>query len=154
MIGSSFRIHAVASIAAVAFGALVVTAATQLTAAAATAAPAAAGRSAAAPPARFHAQLTKAMPGVNDTVATSPDSIKLWFSEKVELALTKVVVSGGGAAIPLGKPAFDGPAGDAPVVLAVRDKLAPGKYAVDWTVAGKDGHPVKGTYGFVVKAAR
>ena len=29
-----------------------------------------------------------------------------------------------------------------------------GTYTVDWTVAGKDGHPSKGSYDFVVKAGR
>jgi len=47
-----------------------------------------------------------------------------------------------------------GSAADAPVVYAVMQTLGAGKYTVDWTVAGKDGHAVKGSYSFVVKAAK
>jgi len=105
-------------------------------------------------PALFHAHLVKAQPGVNDTVTVSPDSLKLWFSERVELPLSKVALKGGGAAKMLGELAFGGPGADAPMVVAVRDKLAPGTYTVDWTVAGKDGHATKGSFAFVVKPAR
>jgi methionine-rich copper-binding protein CopC len=108
---------------------------------------------ASAPPA-FHASLKKAVPGKGDTVAVSPDTLTLWFSEKVEIPLTKVALSGGGAARKLGAPAFGGTSADAPVVVAVEEKLAPGTYKVDWTVAGKDGHPSKGSYEFVLKAGR
>lgn len=108
---------------------------------------------ASAPPA-FHASLKKAIPGKGDTVAVSPDSLKLWFSEKVEIPLTKVTLSGGGAAHKLGAPAVGGTVADAPIVVPVAEKLAPGTYTVDWTVAGKDGHPSKGSYDFVVKAGR
>lgn len=108
---------------------------------------------ASAPPA-FHASLSKAAPGKGDTVAVSPDTLKLWFSEKVEIPLTKVALSGGGAGRKLGAPAFGGAAADAPIVVAVEEKLAPGTYKVDWTVAGKDGHPSKGSYDFVVKAGK
>jgi hypothetical protein len=105
-------------------------------------------------PALFHARLVKAQPGVNETVTVSPDSLKLWFSERVELPLSKVALKGGGAVKMLGALAFGGPGADAPMVVAVRDKLAPGTYTVDWTVAGKDGHPTKGSFAFVVKPAR
>ena len=105
-------------------------------------------------PALFHARLVKAQPGVNDTVTVSPDSLKLWFSERVELPLSKVVLKGGRAAKMLGELVFGGSGVDAPMVAAVRDKLTPGTYIVDWTIAGKDGHPTKGSYTFVVKPAR
>jgi methionine-rich copper-binding protein CopC len=102
----------------------------------------------------FHAALKKASPGINDTVTTSPDSLKLWFNEKVELPLTKVVLNGGGTAHKLSAAAMGGSAADSPIVFAVLEKLGAGKYTVDWTVAGKDGHPSKGTYDFVVKAPK
>jgi len=104
--------------------------------------------------ATLHTSLKKASPAVNDTVATSPDSLKLWFSETVELPLTKVVLNGGGSVRKLSAAAMGGSAADAPVVYAVMETLGAGKYTVDWTVAGKDGHAVKGSYSFVVKAAK
>ncbi len=104
--------------------------------------------------ATLHTSLKKASPAVNDTVATSPDSLKLWFSETVELPLTKVLLNGGGSVRKLSAAAMGGSAADAPVVYAVMQTLGAGKYTVDWTVAGKDGHAVKGSYSFVVKAAK
>jgi len=137
MIGWSFRTRALVAITACG---LVVAAATV--------------DAAAARPARFHATLKKASPGANDTVAVAPDSLRFWFSEKVELPLTKVTLTAGGKAQKLGEPTFGGTTADAPLVLAVREAVAPGTYTVEWTVAGKDGHPSKGKYDFVVKPAR
>ena len=105
----------------------------------------------------YHADLKKAWPAKNDSLAKAPDSLKLWYSEKVEIPLTKVQLSMAGMptmTYALSAPAFLGEAKDAPIVLAIKDKLAPGTYTVDWTVAGKDGHPSKGKYDFVVKAAK
>ena len=104
-----------------------------------------------------HAELKKAWPAKNDTLAKAPDTLKLWYSEKVELPLTKIQLSMAGMptmTYALSAPAFLGNDKDAPVVLAVKDKLAAGAYTVNWTVAAKDGHPSKGTYDFVVKAGK
>ncbi|MCX5755602.1 MAG: copper resistance protein CopC [Gemmatimonadetes bacterium] len=102
----------------------------------------------------YHADLKNAWPAKNDSLAKAPDSLKLWYSEKVELPLTKIALTSAGKAQALSAPAYLGEAKDAPIVLAVKDKLAPGTYTVDWTVAGKDGHASKGKYDFVVKAAK
>lgn len=101
-----------------------------------------------------HARLVKSVPAKDSTVE-SPKIIQLWFSEKVSLPLVTVtVVHAGGAAAELGKAAYDGPAApESPLTLAVKAPLAPGSYTLNWTVAGADGHPVKGSFGFAVKAA-
>lgn len=102
-----------------------------------------------------HAELKKSWPAANDSLAKAPDSLKLWFSEKVELPLTKIqLMMGGTMQHQLGAPAFLGATADAPVTLVIVDKLSAGKFTVNWTVAGKDGHPSKGTYDFVVKAGK
>ena len=104
--------------------------------------------------ARRHVSLKKSSPAANDTLAASPKVISLWFSEKVDLAVTTVKVAGrDGAAAPLGKLARDATA-DAPVTAEVLKPLAAGPYTITWVVAGADGHPIKGTVNFVVKAAR
>ena len=102
----------------------------------------------------YHASLKKAWPASHDTVAKSPDSLKLWFSEKVEMGFTKITLASAGTAKKLSDPAFLGEAADAPIVLAVKEPLAAGPYSVTWTVAGKDGHASKGTYDFVVKGGK
>jgi methionine-rich copper-binding protein CopC len=60
-----------------------------------------------------HAHLTKSQPGANETLMAPPDAIRLWFSERPEIALTVVAprdesgeavglgASHGGAATPL-----------------------------------------------------
>ena len=104
--------------------------------------------------AAYHAVLKKSWPAAHDTVPASPDSLKLWFSEKVEVPLTKIALVSMGNPKKLSDPAFLGAGDDAPIVLAVTEKLAPGSYTVNWTAAGKDGHASKGTYDFVVKAGK
>jgi methionine-rich copper-binding protein CopC len=102
--------------------------------------------------ARRHVHLKKSTPADKETLASSPKSISLWFSEKVELAVTTVKVADAkGVAAQLS--ALRREAADtAPVIADVTKPLADGKYTLTWSVAGKDGHPQKGTVSFVVKA--
>jgi len=99
----------------------------------------------------FHTHLKRSEPSANDTV-TSPSAVKLWFSEKVTLAFTKVAVKNpAGVAQPVGAPAFADTSKDAPVVVTLTAPLAPGTYTVVWSAAGDDGHPARGKFDFVVK---
>ena len=110
--------------------------------------------SAAAAPARFHTKLVKSAPAANDTLATAPTAISLWFNEAVDLKVTTVKVAGASGAVKTGALTRDAKLKDAPVVAAISSALAAGKYTVSWSVAGDDGHPVKGTFDFVVKGAK
>jgi methionine-rich copper-binding protein CopC len=93
---------------------------------------------AAAPVALFHPKLLKSSPSAHDTLTVSPTSVSLWLSEKVELPMTTVKLSGAGGTAALGAPSRDEKIADAPLI--------------NYTVAGKDGHPAKGTIDFVVKS--
>jgi methionine-rich copper-binding protein CopC len=100
-----------------------------------------------------HAELLKAEPGKNDTVATSPKFIKLWFSESVQLAVTTIRVTGpANHAVPLGA-VIMAPAAKSPVEYPVSETLKPGKYTVAWKAMATDGHPSSGTFTFVVRTA-
>ena len=110
--------------------------------------------SAAAAPARFHTKLVKSAPAANDTLATAPTAISLWFNEAVDLKVTTVKVAGASGTVKTGALTRDAKLKDAPVVAAISSALAAGKYTVSWSVAGDDGHPVKGTFDFVVKGAK
>ncbi len=110
--------------------------------------------SAAVAPARFHTKLVKSAPAANDTLATAPTAISLWFNEAVDLKVTTVKVAGASGAVKTGALTRDAKLKDAPVVAAISSALAAGKYTVSWSVAGDDGHPVKGTFDFVVKGAK
>jgi methionine-rich copper-binding protein CopC len=109
---------------------------------------------AAAPVARFHTKLLKSSPSAHDTLAASPKSVSLWFSERVELPMTAVKLAGSGGGVALGAVTRNDEVPDAPLVAAVPTSLADGRYTISYTVAGKDGHPAKGTIDFVVKSKR
>ena len=98
----------------------------------------------------FHLHLVKSAPAANATVATSPGSIRLWFSQRPELAVTTVKVTGpGSAAVALARLA----SGDSALVIApVKTAMAPGSYSVAWRTMAKDGHVIRGTFSFRVEA--
>jgi hypothetical protein len=103
---------------------------------------------------RRHTHLIKSEPASNDTLASSPRAVRLWFTEQVELAVTTVKLAGAaGAPIALAPVARPDAGQDAPVVALLKTPLAAGAYVVTWSTAALDGHPAKGTFGFVVKAA-
>jgi methionine-rich copper-binding protein CopC len=107
---------------------------------------------AAAAVARFHLELTKSEPKKNDTVATSPTAIKLYFTESVKAAATSLRVTGADAKIVTIGPVTVDTAAKSPAVVAVKQTLTPGKYTVAWKVVGADGHPAEGTFAFTFRA--
>ncbi len=110
--------------------------------------------SAATSTARFHTKLLKSAPAANDTLTTAPTALSLWFNEKVALKVTTVKLAGPAGDVKLGAVTRDEKVKDAPVVAAITTPLGAGSYTASWSVAGDDGHPVKGTFAFVVKGAK
>lgn len=121
---------------------------------------------AASPPARFpdaqanahanahrHLHLERSEPAANDTVATPPGAVRLWFSEQPELAVTTIRVSAtGGSAIALAPLTRDTGA-TAPVVAPLRAHPGPGAYTVWWRSTARDGHVSTGQFQFVIAAS-
>jgi methionine-rich copper-binding protein CopC len=106
-------------------------------------------------PFRRHTHLVKSEPAADDTLATSPRAIRLWFSEQVELPVTTVKLGiASGANVSLAALARPDTGQSAPVTAMLTAPLKPGAYVVTWSTAAKDGHPASGTFNFVVKAAR
>jgi methionine-rich copper-binding protein CopC len=106
----------------------------------------------AASPTVFHTKLIKSEPAANDTLDTAPRKLILWFSERIELKVSSVKLTGAkGKVIPLGALAHAG-AADSSVVVPVTAVLAAGSYSIMWRTASDDGHPVTGTFSFVVRA--
>jgi methionine-rich copper-binding protein CopC len=102
-----------------------------------------------------HTHLVKSYPTENDTLATPPKALRLWFSEPVELAVTSVkLANAAGTPIALDPVARPDTGKNAPVVAAVKNSLPAGDYVVSWSTAALDGHPAKGTIAFVVKSPR
>jgi methionine-rich copper-binding protein CopC len=104
------------------------------------------------PDARFHTKLVKSIPSKDTTVSTSPASLQLWFSEKIELPISRVQLTGpGNRVVPTANITRDDGKPDSPVVALLVTELADGAYVVNWTAGSADGHAVKGAYRFTVK---
>lgn len=102
-------------------------------------------------PAWAHAALVQAVPAAGATIALpAPTELRLSFSEPLELAFTKVTVSGpDGKAVQTGPLSLD--AADPQVlVVPLTGGLTAGTVTVDWTAVADDGHKSNGTYSLIV----
>jgi len=98
----------------------------------------------------FHLHLLKSLPAANATMSSAPESIRLWFSQPPELAVTSVKVTGPGSAV---VPLAPLSGGDSSLVVApVKGTMAAGAYTVVWRTMAKDGHVARGTFAFKVNA--
>ena len=94
-----------------------------------------------------HAFLDHAEPAVGSKVTAAPSEIKLWFSEQLEPALSKVQVFAGDGRLvekQTQKP------GDTAIVIVSVPPLKPGKYKVVWKAVSVDTHVTKGDFSFEV----
>lgn len=104
--------------------------------------------------AAFHAHLVRAEPAVNDTIATTPKAVRLWFSEPVELGLSRVkVVRIGGNTVKTSGLRHEGAAVTTAALDLASPPTEPGTYVVTYRVVSRDGHPTAGSYNFVLKSA-
>jgi copper transport protein len=99
-----------------------------------------------------HARLTSSEPAAMSALATAPSVIRLWFSEAPELALSAVTLKdSAGVAVALGPIQSD--TSNLGIRASIDSALPAGRYTIGWRIAGKDGHPITGSYSFVVLAA-
>jgi copper transport protein len=94
--------------------------------------------------------LKKSEPAAGSRVTSSPQLIRLWFSEQPELSMTVVSLKdANGKDFALAAPQNYG--GD-PLIVSLRlsQPLPAGRYVVTWQTAASDGHPSHGTFSFVV----
>ncbi|HMA03801.1 MAG: copper resistance protein CopC [Gemmatimonas sp.] len=102
----------------------------------------------------FHARLVRAEPAVNDTIAATPRAVRLWFSEPVELGLSRIrVVRVGGDTVKTSVLRHEGDAATTAALDLATPPSAPGTYVVMYRVVSRDGHPTSGSYNFVLKGA-
>ena len=97
-----------------------------------------------------HMKVEKTEPADGATLGAAPTAVQLYLTEKPDLAVTKVELSGASGKVALG-PAHM--MGEKTLMAAVTGKMAQGKYTVSWQTAGKDGHLQKGSFAFTLKAA-
>jgi methionine-rich copper-binding protein CopC len=104
--------------------------------------------------ATFHAHLKKSVPAAGDTLTASPREVRLWFTEKPELVGSSVTVKdAAGGTVALGKLHADS-ADAMQLVASITTPLSPGAYSLAWRTMGADGHPVRGSFAFVMRAAK
>ncbi len=96
-----------------------------------------------------HGALKRSDPAANTTLATAPTAIRLTFTEPAELAVGRIELTGSdGRSVAL-SPVRHGDS--VTVMLAdILGALRSGRYTVAWQVAGRDGHPVRGTFSFAI----
>lgn len=98
----------------------------------------------------MHLRLTKSAPAEDAQLSAAPTEIRLWFSQAVELSISRIkVTAADGTEIELGKVET---AEAEVLVAAVPPDVAAGTYEVAWRTSSGDGHPITGTFGFTVAA--
>jgi methionine-rich copper-binding protein CopC len=96
-----------------------------------------------------HAHLQKAEPPVGASVKTPPAEVRLWFTQKLEPAFSKLqVVDGRGQSVAKGDSTVD-PADPAQMSVALMP-LEPGTYKVTWRAVSVDTHVTEGDHVFTV----
>lgn len=99
-----------------------------------------------------HLAVSKTMPADKSTVSESPARVQVWFTQQPSPRVSLLEMKGpAGEEIKLGDIEIVGR--DRSIAAAVRGTLAPGRYEVAWRTAGDDGHVMRGTFAFSVKAA-
>lgn len=97
-----------------------------------------------------HTKLESSVPQADAVVATAPTQVRLQFSDPLELPFSKVkLVDEKGAVVQASKIAVDG--ANPKAMVATVPALRSGAYRVQWSTVTRDGHKVKGEFGFRVK---
>ena len=99
-----------------------------------------------------HALLKRSDPAARSTLATSPQLIRLWFSERPDMRMTSVsLTDANGKTFNLDAPTADS-SSQLGISFRVLKSLPPGQYTVSWRTAASDGHPSHGSFIFFVAA--
>jgi methionine-rich copper-binding protein CopC len=100
-----------------------------------------------------HLSLVRSSPAADANLQSSPREIRLVFSEAPQLASSSIRLTRGTETL---VPSTDTAADSADakqLVIHPTQALANGSYTVHWRVMAKDGHSIRGTYGFQVSAS-
>lgn len=97
-----------------------------------------------------HAILRSSSPSNGEHLASAPRELRLTYTEAPELVLTRIeLLAATGERVQLG--ALRTAEDSTTVVIApITGPLRGGAYTVNWQIAGADGHPVRGSFAFVV----
>ena len=96
-----------------------------------------------------HGALRRSEPAEGAHLTVAPRSLRLTFTEAVELNFARLALSGPDGAVALGALTL-APDSATVLVAPITGPLAAGAYTVAWQVAGEDGHPVRGQIRFMI----
>lgn len=97
-----------------------------------------------------HAFLDRADPRVGSTVRTAPAVVRIWFTERLEPAFSKVqVLDEAGRRVDRGDVQVE--PGTGKEMRVSLSSLAPGTYRVVWRVLSVDTHVTEGDFTFHLK---
>lgn len=97
----------------------------------------------------FHTTLKSSKPA-RDAVVAAPTEVSLTFTEKVNAALSSIVILKADSS-QVEKLVVQSTSDPERIEGAVTTKLAPARYAIRWKTVSADGHVVRGVFGFAVK---
>ncbi len=101
-----------------------------------------------------HLALKESYPKKDETVSASPETVTLWFTQAPQMAGTSVrLLPTGGEPMEL-EAATAHEDDPTVVILTVSETLADGDYQVMWRAMARDGHTIRGDFGFAVSTAR
>lgn len=97
-----------------------------------------------------HDGLRRSVPAAGAVLDVAPREIRLTFTRAVDPTLARIeLVDPSGRAVELEAPVAHPDSGNV-LVAAVTGRLRAGAYTVRWRIVGSDGHPVQGSFGFVI----
>lgn len=97
-----------------------------------------------------HQRLVSTGPARDAVAGEAPRELRLRFNEPVQLAFTQIEMIGpDGRPVALGEPRV-APDTASLLIVPIAGSLQAGGYTVRWSTASRDGHPVRGEYGFQI----
>ena len=97
-----------------------------------------------------HDGLRRSVPAAGAVLDVAPREIRLTFTRAVDPTLARIeLIDPSGRAVELAAPVPHPDSGNV-LVAAVTGRLRAGAYTVRWRIVGSDGHPVQGSFGFVI----
>ena len=100
-------------------------------------------------PASAHVRLLRSDPAAGSHVA-SPSTIRLWFSERPDLALTSITLHNDNGTTFSVRPPQAAVNDFTQLSFSVASALPAGHYTVEWRAMSSDGHPSGGRFSFMV----
>ena len=101
-------------------------------------------------PAWPHGKLTQSTPAANAMLTAAPKEVRVQFTEPLEGAFSGIqVTDSAGKQLTSDKAVIE--SGNSTAMHLPLPALKAGTYRVHWTAVTRDGHRIKGEYGFTVK---